>query len=628
MGKTPKSQGVIKRHERALQKALQDISTGTTIRKAAENARIPKTTLHEAALREFAAGKSTTSRVGVRAAPRQECRGPGRGPDLFPEEEQVVVDLLLFYADRGLPLRRTDVSDAVSVLIARISPARRAKLRFKEGIPGRKFVTGVIARHRSKIKFAKASPQEAVRFAAVNADVLTTHIATLEKLIKDLGVDSKRICNLDESGFSPGRGDVNGTTKRKAFLRSGTRGQKCEPLFQGVDRITLMPTVFADGSLGNLFVVAKGDAIQYRVNKNKNGNEVLETFADCFPRRTVLTTRSELAGVDKHNFLRWAEGFVKEVSDLTKDGRKVLLIFDGYRSHMSVSVLEVLREGGVEVYILPAHTSGATQPLDVSLFSPLGATLNDLIAGVARTDAQVVYGKFEFARFISRAYEMSFTPEKVRNAFRVSGIWPVDGRQLLRVPRPVSHEDRTVLSVEEMSTLLEERRKSVSDGLQLQKVTIRRGWLSTSHGLNVTQAKAMELAKGQERAYALKKAAAAVKMAAKEARAEARRQKPALEIVDALRLRSLAQKRRAKAAGLPLQEYLNRQRSHKERVAAAKMLRAQRRASSYGEGTKSAGAAERVEVGGRQDENDTNRSPRSTNTGQMYDTVHDLGTFS
>lgn len=92
-----------------------------------------------------------------------------------------------------------------------------------------------------------------------------------------------------------------------------------------------------------------------------------------------------VAGVDKANFIRWAMGFVDEVKDLTAGGRKVLLIYDGCRSHMSVKVLQFLKCGGVEVYVLPAHTSALTQPLDVCLFSPFKSKLTDLLASTSST---------------------------------------------------------------------------------------------------------------------------------------------------------------------------------------------------------------------------------------------------
>ncbi len=53
-----------------------------------------------------------------------------------------------------------------------------------------------------------------------------------------------------------------------------------------------------------------------------------------------------------------------------------LLIYDGYRSHMSFQALKILLDGNVEAYALPSHTSGITQPLDVSVFAPFKHHIN------------------------------------------------------------------------------------------------------------------------------------------------------------------------------------------------------------------------------------------------------------
>ena len=44
-------------------------------------------------------------------------------------------------------------------------------------------------------------------------------------------------------------------------------------------------------------------------------------------------------------------------------------MYDGYRSHMSLQVLTTFELGGIFVFALPAHTSGSTQPPDISVFS-------------------------------------------------------------------------------------------------------------------------------------------------------------------------------------------------------------------------------------------------------------------
>ena len=76
-----------------------------------------------------------------------------------------------------------------------------------------------------------------------------------------------------------------------------------------------------------------------------------------------------MATVDRHNFAEWATSFVKHVKKKTEGGRKVVLTYDGRRSHLSARALEILKEGNVIAYCLPSHSSGKTQPLDVGLSS-------------------------------------------------------------------------------------------------------------------------------------------------------------------------------------------------------------------------------------------------------------------
>lgn len=96
----------------------------------------------------------------------------------------------------------------------------------------------------------------------------------------------------------------------------------------------------------------------------------LETIADCLPRRALVATRPDIASVDKHNFVEWVKHFVEDVKDLTVNGKKVLLIYDGFRSHMCIEALEILKLNGIIAYALPAHTSGTKQPLHASCFGP------------------------------------------------------------------------------------------------------------------------------------------------------------------------------------------------------------------------------------------------------------------
>ena len=48
--------------------------------------------------------------------------------------------------------------------------------------------------------------------------------------------------------------------------------------------------------------------------------------------------------------------------------RRHLLILDGHGSHCMLEVVREARAAGLDILTLPAHTSHALQPLDVSVF--------------------------------------------------------------------------------------------------------------------------------------------------------------------------------------------------------------------------------------------------------------------
>ena len=115
----------------------------------------------------------------------------------------------------------------------------------------------------------------------------------------------------------------------------------------------MMPAVCADGSRGICVFIIKGAAIRTTMIVGMHGQAVCQTLEDCLPRHALTITRKELAGCDKDNFLEWAKYFVKIEADLTANGRKFCLLFDGYRSYMGFKVLRTLREGRLRCLLPP-----------------------------------------------------------------------------------------------------------------------------------------------------------------------------------------------------------------------------------------------------------------------------------
>lgn len=66
-----------------------------------------------------------------------------------------------------------------------------------------------LKRHKNELMCCIPTRQEGKRHDATNGESLTTHFATLERLVKDNDIDGSCICNLEEIRGTPGK-DVSG----------------------------------------------------------------------------------------------------------------------------------------------------------------------------------------------------------------------------------------------------------------------------------------------------------------------------------------------------------------------------------------------------------------------------------
>ena len=54
-----------------------------------------------------------------------------------------------------------------------------------------------------------------------------------------------------------------------------------------------------------------------------------------------------------------------------KDREATLIIYDGHKSHQSLTLTEWAKKRNVMLYVLPPHTCHLTQSLDLAVFGPL-----------------------------------------------------------------------------------------------------------------------------------------------------------------------------------------------------------------------------------------------------------------
>ena len=102
------------------------------------------------------------------------------------------------------------------------------------------------------------------------------------------------------------------------------------------------------------------------------------------------------------------------------------MILDGHKSHISLEVLQIARQHGLDMLSLPSHTSHALQPLDVAYFGPFKRAFRAYrnLWMMQKGGKQVK--KENPAQWASLALQKALTPQNIRADFRGCGIWPLN----------------------------------------------------------------------------------------------------------------------------------------------------------------------------------------------------------
>ena len=80
----------------------------------------------------------------------------------------------------------------------------------------------------------------------------------------------------------------------------------------------------------------------------------------------LLYGKSESGWMTSEVFFEWFQAFCENVTQ-----RPLLLLLDGFLSHVSIEVIELAIKENVIILKFPAHVTDVLQPLDVSCFVPL-----------------------------------------------------------------------------------------------------------------------------------------------------------------------------------------------------------------------------------------------------------------
>ena len=210
----------------------------------------------------------------------------------------------------------------------------------------------------------------------------------------------------------------------------------------------------------NLTIIACGSAAgtqlpPFYIFPGKRWNEDL--MKDTSPGANGCMTDSGWSNSEV--FLEYMETHFKTYVPMTGDPK--LVLFDGHKSHINLTLAEWGRKNNVVFFVLPPHTSHITQPLDVGCFGPLKSAHNRECQSFLRQHPGQQITLYDIGGISSRAYNKAITADNLTAFFRKTGIYPFnkDSIEDVKLAPAVIYCDNEMSDKENSSNSFLESRK-------------------------------------------------------------------------------------------------------------------------------------------------------------------------
>ena len=113
-----------------------------------------------------------------------------------------------------------------------------------------------------------------------------------------------------------------------------------------------------------------------------------------------------------------------------------LLVLDGHNSHVTLEVVILAMNSGLDIISLPSHTSHALQPLDVSCFKPFKTAFRQIRDSWTLLNKGEKVEKTDLCEWTSQALEKSLTAKNIKSSFKKTRIWPFNEHAILGSMQP------------------------------------------------------------------------------------------------------------------------------------------------------------------------------------------------
>lgn len=385
MPKVKEGQKYEKISEEQLQKALQAVEDGMSIRKAAITYDVKRSTI------QFR--RSNKFRNKTTFGPR---------PILTDVEEKNIETWILSCHKKGFPLREYDVRISVKHFLDENPRANS----FPENFPQDGWMKAFLKRH-PKITFR--TPEG---ITSASSTVSETNIrkwfTEIETYLKEKGFyeileDPSRIFNGDETCFLL-------CPKNKRVLAPKGSKNVYEIQHHPKKNLTVMFTFSAAGAIAPPMIIYAQSRITEKIRESVPDNWGIGCSENGWMKNEIFY---EYIGNVLYPFLRVS-------------GTKfpVILFIDGHSTHLTYQISELCNSLKIILISLYPNTTRIMQPADVSAFKPLK---NGWRAGVVKFQNEnpgEIVSKENFAKILKNVVDTSLTSNTIKNGFRACGLYP------------------------------------------------------------------------------------------------------------------------------------------------------------------------------------------------------------
>jgi hypothetical protein len=273
------------------------------------------------------------------------------------------------------------------------------------GVPGKSWLRSFKLRH-PELTSRKSQGLELGRARGLCPTSVASLYYNLNELYTSFHYPPSHIWNCDESGVQAGRS--GGAT---VLAKMGSRSMHSIEADQK-EHLSVLSCINAEGgSIPNFYIL--------------KGTYFLKDYVKRCEENAVMAMQPN-AWMTKWLFESWISHFIgslKKGPGIDLNNRH-LLILDGHNSHVTLEVVTLAMNSGLDIVSLPSHTSHALQPLDVSCFKPFKAAFRQIKDSWTLVNKGRKVEKQDLCEWTSQALQKALSSKNIKYGFRKTGIWP------------------------------------------------------------------------------------------------------------------------------------------------------------------------------------------------------------